>query len=49
MEEMEWEDGEEWAWEDDMPTPLHKTWWWDLTCDWDCTTTFLEGNGSPVE
>lgn len=37
-EEMEegwlWEgdDGmEEWYWEDDMPTPIRKAWWIDLT------------------
>lgn len=38
MNENEWEDEregeweeEEWYWEDDMPTPVSKAWWVDLT------------------
>lgn len=32
QEELEWE-GEEWAWEEDMPTPLYQTWHWSLTAE----------------
>lgn len=31
-EEMEWE-GEDWYWDDDMPTPVHNAWWYDLTAE----------------
>lgn len=31
-EEMEWE-GEDWAWEEDMPVPINQTWWFDLTLE----------------
>jgi len=31
-EEMEWE-GEDWAWEEDIPTPVYQTWRYDLTAE----------------
>ena len=46
----EWEDSEEeWVWEDDMPTPRHMAWWYDLTEIGECTTNIFMGNGSPTE